>query len=164
MAWGSPTQQAVPERAVPEPHRAPQASEAPTASARAERPEIPQMANIGKSLQIKGELSGGEDLTIDGAVEGKIALSGHHLTIGQSGRVVADVGAKTVTVGGDLKGNVTAEEKVEVVATGIMKGDIRAPRVVLADGARFKGSIDMDGTSAAAGRPGGAAPGKASAS
>jgi len=56
-------------------------------------------------------------------------------------------------VGGDLKGNITADDKVEVAATGTMKGDIRAPRVVLADGARFKGSIDMDGKGAAAARP-----------
>jgi cytoskeletal protein CcmA (bactofilin family) len=119
-----------------------------------------QMANIGKSLQIKGELSGNEDLTIDGAVEGKIVLNGHNLAIGQSGRVVAEVGAKTVVVGGDLKGNVTAEDKVEVSATGSMKGDIRAPRVVLADGARFKGSIDMGGEGAPGSRPAAAAAGK----
>jgi len=111
------------------------------------------MANIGKSLQIKGELSGNEDLTIDGAVEGKILLSGHSLTIGQSGQVAAEIGAKAVVVGGDVKGNITADDRVEVAATGTMRGDIRAPRVVLADGARFKGSIDMDGKSAPKGSP-----------
>jgi cytoskeletal protein CcmA (bactofilin family) len=117
-----------------------------------EKTEISQMANIGKSLQVKGELSGSEDLTIDGTVEGKILLNGHNLTIGQSGRVTAEVGAKTVVVGGDMKGNITADDKVEVAATGTMKGDIRAPRVVLADGARFKGSIDMDGKGGPAAR------------
>jgi cytoskeletal protein CcmA (bactofilin family) len=122
-------------------------------NARSERSEMSQMANVGKSLQIKGELSGDEDLTIDGAVEGKILLHGHNLTIGQSGRVTAEVGAKSVMVGGDLKGNITADDKVEILATGSMKGDIRSPRVVLADGARFKGSIDMDGKGAAAPRP-----------
>lgn len=144
MAWIGQNTKPEPERpAPPATASAPQDATAPLAGARGERSEMSQMANIGKSLQIKGELSGNEDLTIDGAVDGKILLNGHNLTIGQSGRVTAEVGAKTVIVGGDLKGNITADDKVEVAATGTMRGDIRSPRVVLADGARFKGSIDM---------------------
>ncbi len=157
MSWIAQTTNTEPERPAPTAARAPQAAAAPLASPRGERPEMNQMANIGKSLQIKGELSGNEDLTIDGSVEGKIDLNGHNLTIGQSGRVVAEVGAKTVTVSGDLKGNVTAEDKVEVTATGSMRGDIRAPRVALADGAKFKGSIDMEGRAAPAAKPAAAA-------
>ena len=102
------------------------------------------MANIGKSLHVKGELSGSEDLTIDGKVEGKITLNGHNVIVGQSGHVTAEIQAKSVVVNGQVKGNIVADEKVEVAATGNMLGDVRSPRIVLADGARFKGSIDMD--------------------
>jgi cytoskeletal protein CcmA (bactofilin family) len=119
-----------------------------------EKMETSIVANIGKSLHIKGELSGSEDLTIDGKVEGKITLHGQHVTIGQSGNVTAEIQAKSVVVGGQMKGNITADDKVEVAATGSMLGDVRSPRVVLADGARFKGSIDMDGKAG----PGVAAP------
>ena len=114
-----------------------------------ERTEMTNVANIGKSLHIKGELTGNEDLTIEGKVEGKITLNGHSVTIGQNGLVMAEIHAKSVIVGGQVRGNITADDKVEVAPTGSMKGDIIAPRVVLADGARFKGSIDMDRKSAA---------------
>jgi len=153
MSWIAQNTTTEPERPAPAAPRAPQTNAAPLASSRGETSEMNRMANIGKSLEIKGELSGNEDLTIDGAVEGKIVLSGHNLTIGQSGRVVAEIGAKTVVVSGDLRGNIVAEDKVEVSSTGSMKGDIRAPRVVLADGARFKGSIDMGGDGAQASKP-----------
>jgi len=108
------------------------------------------VANIGKSLQIKGELTGNEDLTIEGRVDGKIFLKDHTLTIGPNGRVKADLQAKSVIVSGKLDGNVTADDRVEIKSTGSMTGDVTAPRVVLADGARFKGSVDMEGKSGAA--------------
>jgi cytoskeletal protein CcmA (bactofilin family) len=111
--------------------------------------EANTVANIGKSLHIKGELSGSEDLTIDGKVEGKITLNGQHVTIGPNGHVTAEIHAKSVIVGGQMKGNVIADDRVEIAATGSMLGDVRAPRVVLVDGARFKGSIDMDGKTGA---------------
>ena len=110
--------------------------------------ETSHVANIGKSLHIKGELSGNEDLAIDGRVEGKISLNGQSVTIGPNGHVVAEIQAKSVIVGGQMKGNILADDRVEIAATGSMLGDVRAPRVVLADGARFKGSIDMDGKGA----------------
>lgn len=103
-----------------------------------------KLVNIGQSIQIKGELSGNEDLTVEGKVDGKIILNDHNLTIGANGKITAEIRAKTVLVVGEVVGNITADDKVEVAATGSMKGDIVAPRVVLADGARFKGSIDMD--------------------
>ncbi len=103
-----------------------------------------KIVNIGQSIQIKGELTGNEDLTIEGKVDGKIYLKDHNLTIGANGRISAEIQAKTVLIIGEIIGNVTADDKVEVAATGSMRGDILAPRVVLADGARFKGSIDMD--------------------
>ena len=103
-----------------------------------------KIVNIGQSIQIKGELTGNEDLTIEGKVDGKVFLKDHNLTIGANGKIAAEIHAKTVLVIGEVIGNVTADDKVEVAATGSMRGDILAPRVVLADGARFKGSIDMD--------------------
>lgn len=113
-----------------------------------------KIVNIGQSIHIKGELTGNEDLTIEGKVEGKIFLKDHNLTIGANGKITAEIQAKTVMVVGEVVGNITADDKVEVAATGSMRGDIVAPRVVLADGAKFKGSIDMDrkpaGASAAA--------------
>jgi len=105
---------------------------------------VEKIVNIGQSIQIKGELTGNEDLTIEGKVDGKIVLKDHNLTIGANGRITAEVHAKTVLVVGEVTGNITADDKVEIAPTGSMKGDIIAPRVVLADGSRFKGSIDMD--------------------
>lgn len=103
-----------------------------------------KLVHIGQSIQIKGELVGNEDLTIEGKVDGKIFLKDHNLTIGANGRITAEIHAKTVVVVGEVVGNITADDKVEIAPTGSMKGDIIAPRVVLADGARFKGSIDME--------------------
>jgi cytoskeletal protein CcmA (bactofilin family) len=105
-----------------------------------------KIVNIGQSIHIKGELTGNEDLTIEGKVEGKVFLKDHNLTVGANGKIVAEVQAKTVMVLGEVTGNITADDKVEVAATGTMRGDIQAPRVVLADGAKFKGAIDMDTT------------------
>jgi cytoskeletal protein CcmA (bactofilin family) len=103
-----------------------------------------KQVSIGSSMQIKGELTGNEDLTIDGKVEGKIMLTGHQLTIAENGHVTAEIhDASVVVVHGQMIGDITADEKVEVAANGSMLGDITAPRVVLADGSRFKGSIDM---------------------
>ena len=100
--------------------------------------------NLGKTIRVKGELTGSEDLTIDGQVEGKVFLADHLLTVGENGNLKADVQAKGVIVSGKLIGNITATDRVEVTASGSLHGDVRAPRVVLADGARFKGSIDME--------------------
>jgi len=122
------------------------------------------VTNIGKSLQIKGELSGNEDLAIEGKVEGKITLSGHRVTIGQNGLVMAEIQAKSVVVGGQVSGNVTADDNVEVAATGTMLGNVRAPRVVLADGAKFKGSIDMDTRSGSEARAAGSGASKVAGS
>ena len=103
-----------------------------------------RLVNIGQTIFIKGELTGTEDLTIDGRVEGKIELKDHHLTIGPNGKIKADVFAKSIVITGELLGNAFASEKVEITNAGILKGDIVAPRIVIADGAQFKGSVDMD--------------------
>ena len=99
--------------------------------------------NIGKSVVIKGELNGSEDLTIEGQVEGKIELRQNVLTIGPNGRIKAQVFAKSVVVLGEVTGNVTASEKVDIRDNGSVDGDIAAPRVAIAEGAHFRGSIDM---------------------
>jgi len=101
------------------------------------------MANIGKSIVIKGDLTGEEDLVIEGKVEGKIHLPNHRLTIGQGGNVQAEVHAKSVVVIGRVAGNVSAGERLEVQASGIVDGDVRAPRLSVQEGAVLNGSISM---------------------
>ena len=108
-----------------------------------------KVINLGKTIQIKGDLIGNEDLTIEGKLEGRIFLKDHNLTIGENGNIKADVQAKGVVVIGKLVGNITAQDKVELAATGSMRGDISAPRVMITDGARFRGSIDMEPKSTA---------------
>jgi len=108
--------------------------------------------NIGKSVVIKGELSGSEDLTIEGQVEGKIELRQNVLTIGANGKIKAQVFAKAVIIFGEVTGNVTATEKVDIRDNGSVDGDITSPRVAIAEGAHFRGSIDMQRTGAAAGK------------
>jgi cytoskeletal protein CcmA (bactofilin family) len=107
--------------------------------------------NIGKSVVIKGELTGSEDLTIEGHVEGKIELRQNVLTIGPNGKIKAQVFAKSVIILGEVTGNVTATEKVDLRDNGAVDGDIAAPRVAIAEGAHFRGSIDMQRGGAKAG-------------
>ena len=112
-------------------------------------PDAPRPASggsnviIGKSIVVKGELRGSEDLTIEGQVEGKIALKQHVLTIGKHGRIQAQVFAKSVIVIGEVVGNIEATEKVAIRNEGAVEGDIKAPRVAIAEGAKFRGGIDM---------------------
>jgi cytoskeletal protein CcmA (bactofilin family) len=101
------------------------------------------IVNIGKSVVIKGELNGSEDLTIEGHVEGTIQLRDHVLTIGPNGRIKAQVFAKSVIVLGEVTGNVTASDKVDIRDNGSVDGDIISPRVAIAEGAHFRGSVDM---------------------
>jgi len=112
---------------------------------RVEAPRQPErdMVNIGKSVIIKGELSGSEDLTIEGQVDGKIELKQNILTIGPNGRIKAQVIAKAVVVQGEVTGNITASERIDIRDNGSVDGDLAAPRVAIADGAHFRGGIDM---------------------
>lgn len=103
----------------------------------------PSVPTIGPSLQIKGELTGHEDVYIDGHVEGSIDVQGHTLTIGPNANIRASLHARCVIIKGEVVGNVNADEKAEITASGSLLGDIRAQRVVLAEESRFKGSIDM---------------------
>src|SRR5690606_725261 len=99
--------------------------------------------NIGKSVIIKGDLTGSEDLTIEGQVEGKIELRNNVLTIGANGKIKAQIFAKVVIVQGEVQGNMTASERIDIRANGSVDGDLVAPRIAIADGAHFRGSIDM---------------------
>jgi len=101
------------------------------------------VVRIGQSIRIKGELTGKEDLVIDGNVEGKVSLEQHSLTVGASGKITADIRAKDVVVVGRVTGNITATDRIEITETGAVQGDLRAQRVALADGATFRGAIDM---------------------
>jgi cytoskeletal protein CcmA (bactofilin family) len=114
--------------------------------------------NIGKSVVIKGELNGSEDLTIEGQVDGKIELRQNVLTIGPNGRIKAQVFAQSVVILGEVTGNVTASEKVDIRDNGSVDGDITSPRVAIAEGAHFRGSIDMQkGVAKGETKPAGAA-------
>ena len=130
----------VPAPAVP---AAPAASMPPATSERRTQQLQGENVNIGKSVFIKGELSGSEDLTIEGNVEGKIELRDNILTIGPNGKIRAEVFAKSVVVLGEVSGNVTASEKVDIRDNGSVDGDIISPRVAIAEGAHFRGSVDM---------------------
>ena len=101
------------------------------------------VAHIGKSVIIKGELSGSEDLYLDGEVEGNIDLRNHNLVIGPNGRVRANVHAKDVVVHGKVDGNITGVDKVELKKSAVLNGDINTQRIVFEDGAFFKGAIDI---------------------
>jgi len=142
------------------------------ATAGANRPEASHgqerdIVNIGKSVVIKGELNGSEDLTIEGLVEGTIQLRDHVLTIGPNGKIKAQVFAKAVIILGQVTGNVTASEKVDIRDNGSVDGDIISPRVAIAEGAHFRGSVDMqrkpEGAKAPVPAPAAAQPAAASA-
>src|SRR6266436_9124908 len=96
-----------------------------------------EFAHIGKSVCIKGELSGSEDIYVDGQVDGSIQMSGNSLTIGPNGRVHANVSAKNVTVGGSLEGNIQATERTELRKTAVVNGDVQTQRIAIEEGAYF---------------------------
>lgn len=106
-------------------------------------PKTGEFAHIGKSVVIKGELSGSEDLYVDGTVEGTIQLQGNNLIIGPNGHVHADVNAKGVVVQGKLEGNIRASERAELRKSAVIVGDIATQRIAIEDGAYFKGKVDI---------------------
>jgi cytoskeletal protein CcmA (bactofilin family) len=139
---------------APTPAAAPSAPAGASPTASEPRAQLGRdMVNIGKSVVIKGELSGSEDLTIEGHVEGRIDLKGNVLTIGPNGKIKAEVFAKAVVVLGEVTGNVTASEKVDIRDNGSVDGDIASPRVAIAEGAHFRGSVDMQRAGGGAAKP-----------
>ena len=101
-------------------------------------------ARLGASLHIKGEITGNEDLQIDGSVEGLVQLEDRKLTIGASARVTADIIAREVAVYGNVKGNLRARDRIEIKKDGSVVGDLTTARIMIEDGAYFKGSIEID--------------------
>jgi cytoskeletal protein CcmA (bactofilin family) len=101
-------------------------------------------AVIGPRIVINGSITGDESLVVEGRVEGNIDLGGHRVEVGPSGQVKADIEAKEVKIDGEVRGDISGSEKVIISRTGRVQGNIKAPRMTLEDGAKFKGSIDMD--------------------
>lgn len=99
---------------------------------------------IGKNIRIKGVVRGKEDLVVEGEVDGSITLPEHHLTLEKPSRTTAEVKARNATIRGRHRGNAEAIDKIEITAEAVMIGDLRAPRLVIREGARFRGTIDMD--------------------
>jgi len=149
--WKPTNQPATPGRpAEPErpstvtPTAAPTVSE-PAAAARpvATTATTSDQATIGKSLVIKGEVTGSESLYIDGRVEGSINLSGNRVTVGRNGVVAANINAREIVVLGKVRGNLTASDRVDIRSDGSLTGDVVAARISIEDGAFFKGGIDI---------------------
>src|SRR5437868_10464648 len=107
-----------------------------------------EVGHIGKSVLIKGELSGSEDLYIDGEIEGTIELRGHSLTIGPNGRIRANLNARDVVIHGKVVGNVHANERVDLRKTAVLTGNMATKRIAIEDGAFFKGGVDIQKDSA----------------
>ncbi len=107
------------------------------------------MAVIGKSVQIRGEVKGNEDLVVEGLIEGTITLSEHKLTVGANARVTANVTARDVVVQGLLQGDIHAAGRVELRSGSQVNGDIRAARLSVEDNAIFSGKVELDGTAGA---------------
>lgn len=110
-------------------------------------------ALIGPAIKISGDITGDEDLVIEGAVEGTINLPGHAVIIGKSGVVSANISASTVRIEGRVRGDIVGAVKVVLTVDGLTQGNIKAPRVILEEGGQFKGSIDMDPAGDQAGKP-----------
>jgi cytoskeletal protein CcmA (bactofilin family) len=102
-----------------------------------------EQATIGKSLFIKGEITGSESLFVDGKVEGSINLAGNRVTVGRNGQVSANITAREIVVLGKVRGNVSATDRVDIRAEGSLSGDVSAARISIEDGAFFKGGIDI---------------------
>jgi cytoskeletal protein CcmA (bactofilin family) len=120
---------------------------APAPSSYSERPGMPTARNlacIGASLEIKGRVSGEEDLQIDGKVEGPVVLRGHRLTVGRSGQLTSEISARELVVYGKVTGNINASDRVEIKKDGSVIGDIQTSRISIEDGAMFKGRIEID--------------------
>jgi cytoskeletal protein CcmA (bactofilin family) len=150
--WKPTNQPTTPGRpGTPEPEPRPVTS-TPTVPAAVEPAAAPRpavsattadQATIGKSLVIKGEVTGSESLYIDGRVEGSINLAGNRVTVGRNGVVAANINAREIVVLGKVRGNLTASDRVDIRSDGSLTGDVVAARISIEDGAFFKGGIDI---------------------
>ncbi len=140
----TPGRPAEPERPTASTPSAPvMASSEPSAPVRPVATTTADQATIGKSLVIKGEVTGSESLYIDGRVEGSINLSGNRVTVGRNGVVAANINAREIVVLGKVRGNLTASDRVDIRSDGSLTGDVIAARISIEDGAFFKGGIDI---------------------
>jgi cytoskeletal protein CcmA (bactofilin family) len=141
----TPGRPAEPERPTPSlmPTAPVMSMNEPAAVPRPANATISDQATIGKSLVIKGEVTGSESLYIDGRVEGSINLSGNRVTIGRNGVVAANISAREIVVLGKVRGNLTASDRVDIRSDGSLTGDVVAARISIEDGAFFKGGIDI---------------------
>jgi len=139
----SPAQPAAPERPTPSTPSSPAMSSMPAEAPRPVATTTADQATIGKSLVIKGEVTGSESLYIDGRVEGSINLSGNRVTVGRNGVVAANINAREIVVLGKVRGNLTASDRVDIRSDGSLTGDVIAARISIEDGAFFKGGIDI---------------------
>src|SRR2546427_2589501 len=138
----TPSRPGEPERtAMPTPPSS--AMSEPAAAPRPVTTTTADQATIGKSLVIKGEVTGSESLYIDGRVEGSINLSGNRVTVGRNGVVSANINAREIVVLGKVRGNLTASDRVDIRSDGSLTGDVVAARISIEDGAFFKGGIDI---------------------
>jgi cytoskeletal protein CcmA (bactofilin family) len=129
--------------AMPAPATTSAASEPTSPTPRPVATTTADQATIGKSLVIKGEVTGSESLYIDGRVEGSINLSGNRVTVGRNGVVSANINAREIVVLGKVRGNLTASDRVDIRSDGSLTGDVVAARISIEDGAFFKGGIDI---------------------
>jgi len=114
----------------------------------AQQPRV--QATIGATIRIKGDVTGEENLTIDGTVEGTVTVKQHGLQVGKNGRVNADIFAKVIRIEGHVEGNLHADEQVVIRSSGVVRGNVVSPRLTMEDGCSFKGSVDMESRKAAA--------------
>jgi cytoskeletal protein CcmA (bactofilin family) len=112
-----------------------------------------ERAMIGPSIEIKGSLSGGEDLIVEGRVEGKIEVAEHSVTIGKNGRIKADIQGRNIVIMGEVEGNLFGSEQIILRQSSSVRGNLVAPRVSLEDGSNFKGNIDMTSKPAVGAKP-----------
>jgi len=140
----TPARPAEPERPTSSTPSAPAMTASdPVAAPRPVTTTTADQATIGKSLVIKGEVTGSESLYIDGRVEGSINLSGNRVTVGRNGVVAANINAREIVVLGKVRGNLTASDRVDIRSDGSLTGDVIAARISIEDGAYFKGGIDI---------------------
>ena len=139
----TPGRPAEPERPTTSTPSAPVMANEPPAAPRPVTTTTADQATIGKSLVIKGEVTGSESLYIDGRVEGSINLSGNRVTVGRNGVVAANINAREIVVLGKVRGNLTASDRVDIRSDGSLTGDVVAARISIEDVAFFKGGIDI---------------------
>jgi cytoskeletal protein CcmA (bactofilin family) len=122
----------------------PSASSAPVSSSRPSTPTARNMSVLGAGIEIKGQISGSEDLQIDGKVEGPIRLNGQKLTVGTTGKLHSEISAREVVVHGSVTGNLQTTDRVEIRKDASVVGDVKAARISVEDGAHFKGKIEIE--------------------